>query len=155
DFKAKEQAPNKLDAALADQDKFAELKAVKQLKLRDRLIARQIDVLYLMYLEKQVPADLLKKMTSKANIIEQAFNVFRAKVDNTEMTDSEVRKVLKESKDSARRKAVWEGSKFVGAVVESDLKELVRLRNEAAKKLGFPNYHALQLYLGEQNGADL
>src|SRR5256885_6101062 len=150
DFKTKEQAQNKLDEALADKERFAELKAIKQLKLPDRLIARQIGVLYLTYLEKQVPADLLKRITSKANAIEQAFNVFRARVDNADMTDSEVRKVLKESKDSARRKAVWEASKAVGAVVEKDLRELVGLRNEAARTLGFRDYHVMQLYLNEQ-----
>src|SRR3989475_7538979 len=65
DFKTKEQAQNKLDEALADKGRFAELKTIKELKLRDRLIGRQIEVLYLMYLEKQVPPDLLKKITSK------------------------------------------------------------------------------------------
>ncbi len=150
DFKTKEQAQNKLDEALSDQERFAELKALKQLKPRDRLLARQIEVLYLTYLEKQVPADLLKKITSKANAIEQAFNVFRARVDDKEMTDSEVRKVLKESKDSARRKAVWEASKAVGPVVEQDLRELVGSRNEAARALGFKDYHVMQLFLNEQ-----
>ena len=150
DFKTKEQAQNKLDEALAHKERFAGLKALKQLKLRDRLIARQIDVLYLTYLEKQVDADLLKKITSKANAIEQAFNVFRARVDNKEMTDSEVRKILKESKDSTRRKAVWEASKAVGPVVEKDLRELVGLRNEAARALGFKDYHVMQLFLNEQ-----
>src|SRR5262249_37184516 len=33
--------------------------------------------------------------------------------------------------------------------------DLVKLRNEAAQKLGFANFHALQLYLNEQNGDDL
>src|SRR5262249_52436843 len=98
---------------------------------------------------------LLQKMVAKANAVEKAFNVFRAKVDGKEMSDSEVRRVLKESKDSARRQAVWKASKEVGAAVEADLRELVRLRNEAAKKLGFANFHALQLHLSEQNGADL
>ena len=112
-------------------------------------------MLYLLYLEKQVDPELLKKMVAKANAVEKAFNVYRAKVDGKEMTDSEVRKVLKESNDSARRKAVWEASKGVGGVVEADLKELVKLRNEAAVKLGFKNYHALQLYLNEQDGDDL
>ena len=42
-------------------------------------------------------------------------------------------------------KAVWEASKGVGPVVEADLKELVKLRNEAARTLGFTNFHALQL----------
>ena len=85
-----------------------------------------------------------------ANKVEKAFNVYRAKVDGKEMTDSEVRRILKNSKDSERRRAVWEASKAVGGVVEADLHELVKLRNEAATKLGFKNYHALQLFLNEQ-----
>ena len=151
DFKAKEAAQNKLDAALADKRRFADLQALKQLKLRDHLLAREIDVLYLMYLEKQVEPELLRRITAKANAIEQSFNIFRAKANDKEMTDSEVRKVLKESKDSMQRKAVWEASKAVGGLVEKDLKELVRLRNEAARKLGFRDYHVMQLYLNEQS----
>src|SRR5262249_17349240 len=115
------------------------------------LLRREIDVLYLMYLEKQVDPELLKKITAKANAIEKAFNVYRARVDGKEMTDSEVRKVLQESKDSALRKKVWEASKGVGPVVESDLRDLVALRNEAARKLGFKDYHVLQLFLNEQD----
>src|SRR5262249_51069353 len=53
--------------------------------------------------------------------------------------------------NSERRKAVWEASKAVGKQLEADLKELVRLRNETATILGFKNYHALQLYLNEQD----
>ena len=68
-----------------------------------------------------------------------------------ELADSEVRKILKESKNSAERKDVWEASKGVGPLVEADLKELVKLRNQVAKGLGFPSYHALQLHLNEQS----
>jgi peptidyl-dipeptidase A len=71
------------------------------------------------------------------------------------MPDNEVREVLKNSKDSARRQAVWEASKKVGAVLEADLRELVKLRNQAAVKLGFKNYHALQLHLNEQDGDEV
>lgn len=155
DFKAKEEAQNKLDQMLANRERFAELKKIKEAKPSDPMLSRQIDVLYLAYLEKQVDPELLKKMTAKANAIEQAFNVFRAKVDGKEMPGSEVRKVLKESKDSAQRKAVWEASKAVGANVEGDLKELVKLRNEAARELGFKDYHVMQLYLNEQDQADV
>lgn len=150
DFAIKEEAQNKLDAALAERSLFTELKALKRSKLKDPLVRRQIDVLYLQYLEKQVDPALLKRMTAKANAIEKAFNVFRPKVDGQELSDSEVRKVLKESKDSARRRAVWEASKGVGPIVERDLMELVSLRNEAARQLGFSDYHVLQLHLNEQ-----
>lgn len=159
DFAAKEEAQNRFDAALADPARFADLRRLREeLSAKrkgggdvDATVARQIEVLYLQHLEKQVDPELLKKMTAKANAVEKAFNVFRAAVDGKELSDSEVRKALKESKDSSRRKAVWEASKRVGAAVEADLKELVRLRNEAARKLGFKDYHKMQLHLNEQS----
>ncbi|HVR76398.1 MAG TPA: M2 family metallopeptidase [Planctomycetota bacterium] len=156
DFQAKEEAQNRIDAALADPGRFAELKEIKK-GLEppppglDPVLGRQIQVLYLQYLEKQVDPELLKKMTARANAVEKAFNVFRAKVGGKEMTDSQVKKVLKDSLDSSERKDVWEASKAVGAVVEADLKELVKLRNEAARKIGYRDFHALQLELNEQS----
>lgn len=155
DFKAKEDAQNKLDAALADRGRFAEVKALHGTKIKDPILRREIDVLYLQYLEKQVDPGLLKKMVAKGNAIEQAFNVFRAKVDGKEMTDGEVRKLLKESTDSVQRRAVWEASKRVGVNVEKDLLELVALRNQAARQLGFRDYHVMMLFLNEQDQAQV
>ena len=153
DFEEKERTQNRIDEALGDKQKFKELQAIKTAGgISDALVARQINLLYLAYLEKQVDPELLKKMVALGNKVEKDFNVFRAKVDGKEMTDSEVRKVLKDSKNSERRQAVWEASKQVGAQVSADLKTLVKLRNEAAQKLGYKNFHALQLFLNEQDG---
>lgn len=153
DFAKKEEIQNQYDAALADSQAFAEVKKLKEATIEDPLLRRQIAILYLQYLEKQVDPELLKAMSAKANAVEKAFNVYRAKVGSDELTDSQVRKVLKESNNSDQRKAVWEASKAVGAVVEKDLKELVKLRNQAAKKLGFADYHKMMLYLNEQDQA--
>jgi peptidyl-dipeptidase A len=156
DFKEKERAQNRIDEAIANPEAFKRLKQIKMNGgIDDPVVAREIDLLYLAYLEKQVDPALLKKIVALANKVEKAFNVYRANVDGKEMTDSEVRYVLKTSKDSSRRKAVWEASKAVGAAVEADLKQLVQLRNEAARALGFKNYHDMQLVLNEQNGEDL
>ncbi len=157
DFARKEEAQNKLDAALADKKVFAEIKELKEKRgqIDDAILGRAIDVLYLLYLEKQVDPEILKKMNTLSNAVEKAFNEFRAKVDGQEMTENDVRKVLKESRDSQRRKEVWEASKAVGGVLEKNLRELVQLRNQAAKQLGFKNFHSLQLYLNEQDGDQL
>lgn len=152
DFQRKEQTQNRIDEMLADHKTFAELKEIKEKGgISDKLLARQIDVLYLAYLEKQVPSELLKKMVEKSNIVEKAFNVYRAKVNGEELTENDVRKTLKQSADSNERRAAWEGSKGVGAIVEPDLKELARLRNTAAGQLGFKNYHQMMLFLNEQD----
>jgi len=159
DFKRKEELQNKIDAVLSNPETFARLKELKAARdagrIPDPLITRQIDLLYLQYLEKQVPPELLRKITAKANAVEQAFNVYRPKVDGQEWTDSRVRAVLKESKNSEERRKVWEASKGVGAVVVADLAELVQLRNQAARQLGFANYHALMLHLNEQDGTQI
>ncbi len=151
DFTAKVEAQNRFDQALADRERFASLKVIRAAKIKDATLAREIEVLYRQYLEKQVDPELLKRITSKANEIEKVFNVYRAKLDGREIPDSQVRKILKESKNAPERKAVWESSKGVGQAVAADLKELVFLRNEAARKLGFKSYHAMQLYLNEQD----
>ncbi len=151
DFAAKEAAQNRLDEALSDATRFAELKDLRDAKLADPLVARQIAVLYLAHLEKQVPAELLRKISARSSAIEKEFNVYRARVDDREMTDSEVRKVLTASTDSAERQAVWEASKGVGAVTAPHLRALVLLRNEVARTLGFKNYHVMQLQLNEQS----
>lgn len=152
DFKAKEDAQNKIDAALADKAMFARIKALYdgRHKYASSETVRQLELLYLQYLEKQVSPDLLKKITAKANAVEQAFNVYRPNVDGQELSDSQVRETLKKSTDSRRRQSIWEASKGVGKNVEADLKELVVLRNQAAKELGFANFHVMMLTLNEQ-----
>jgi peptidyl-dipeptidase A len=162
-YKAKEEAQNKLDAVLADKTQFAELKVIKQGGgIDDAVVKRAIDIVYLACLEKQLDAELLKDMTKLGNEIEEIFSNFRAEIkDSTakdgvkKLTDAEVRKILKTSTISERRKEAWEASKVLGAKVEPGLKKLVKLRNEAAKKLGFANFHAMQLALNEQDGGDL
>lgn len=154
-YARKQEAENELDQALADHERFERLKRCEQAKLADKLLARQVRLLYLQALPKQVDPELLKQMVARANAIEMRFNVFRAKVDGRELPDSEVRKILKQSRDSDERRAVWEASKQVGGEVEQDLRTLVGLRNQSARELGFADYHAMQLELNEQTQAQV
>src|SRR5436190_15826534 len=80
-FALKEEAQNKLDALLSDKAQFAELKAIKEAGgIDDAVTKRAIDIVYLMCLEKQLDADLLKEMTKLGNEIEQIFTTFRAEI---------------------------------------------------------------------------
>ncbi|GAQ83278.1 peptidase m3a and m3b thimet/oligopeptidase F [Klebsormidium nitens] len=152
DFAAKEQAQNALDFALSNKQRFGDLKEVKEaLGKGTPLERRQVEVLYLMHLEKQVDGETLKRLNDLSNRVEKAFNTFRPVVGGREVTENAVRDLLRESKDEALRKEAWEASKGVGKVVEKELLELVKLRNKAAKGLGFADYHAMQLSVGEQS----
>ena len=154
-YQAKEKAQNQLDAVLADPELFRTVeKFKKDGKIDDPIVRRAIDVIYLATLEKQVDPELLSNMPRLSSEIEEKFTNFRAKVDGKTMEDAEVRKVLKTSTLSDRRREVWEASKELGKVVEPGLKKLVALRNQAARPR-FANFHQMQLALNEQDGKQL
>jgi peptidyl-dipeptidase A len=150
-FRKKEEIETRLGLLLANHESFAELKAIHQQPIRDPLVARQIAVLYLQYLGRQIDPDLIKEMAARSNAVEKAYSVYRARVGEKELTENEVRNVLRTSKDSAQRRAVWEASKAVGPILAPDLKKLARLRNRAAQQLGFKDFHVMQLALAEQS----
>lgn len=154
DFQAKMDAENRLNQALADRAYFRRVAPLRG-KTGDRLLDRQLEVIYLACLPRQVDPQLLQEMTALQNRIEQAFNVYRARVGDRVYTDSQVRDILAHSRDPALRRAVWEASKAVGKVVEQDLLRLVRLRNRAARQLGFRNYHHLELAVQEHQPEEL
>lgn len=118
--------------------------------VHDPLLRRQLDVLYRAYLGNQIPADLLKKIVAKKNAVENKFTVFRGKIGTRTVTDNEISDILKNETDSAKRRDAWLASKQVGSVVASDIIELVKLRNEAARRLGFDNFYLMSLELSEQ-----
>ncbi|MGA2035047.1 MAG: M2 family metallopeptidase [Thermoguttaceae bacterium] len=150
-YRKKEEVETRLELRLSDPGPFAELKAIRARPLADPLVRRQIAVLYLQYLARQIDPELLKQMLAISNAVEKTFSTDRPRVDGQELTDNGVRQVLRESRDSRRRQAVWEAGKRVGRAVEADLKRLVKLRNQAARKLGFKDFHVMQLALNEQS----
>jgi peptidyl-dipeptidase A len=150
-FRKKQEIETRLDLLLANRETFAELKAIKQQPIGDPLVARQIAVLYLQYLGRQIDPELIKEMSARSNAVEKAYTVYRAEVGGKKLTENEVYDVLRTSQDSARRRAVWEASKAVGPLLAPDLIKLARLRNRAARQLGFKDFHVLQLALAEQS----
>jgi peptidyl-dipeptidase A len=154
-FAQKEVLDKQMNALLANAEDFERIKTIKAGKIDDAQVARQIELLYLLYLGKQVDVDLLNRMSSKANEIEKTFNQFRAPFGDKTLTDSQVRDILLKSKGSDERRQAWEGYKQVGANVAEDLRELVKMRNQAARALNFKNYHEMQLAINEQSQAEV
>jgi peptidyl-dipeptidase A len=142
----------KIRQVYSDPQEFAFLKEVKESgQVGDAILARQLDVLYNSYLESQIEPELLKKIVDLGTKIEKNFSTFRGTIDRKKVTDNEIKEILKTQTDSGRRKLAWLASKQVGAEVADDIIELVKLRNEAAKELGFDNYHTLSLAVTEQD----
>lgn len=135
---------------------FALLKDIKESgEVRDAKLVRQLDELYNTYLENQLEPELLKRIVDLGTEIEKNFSTFRGTIDEKEVTTNEIKEILKMEADLVRRKKAWLASKQVGPVVADDIIELVKLRNKAARKVGFDNYHTLSLTIAEQDVKEL
>ena len=137
-------------------EEFAFLKEIKQSgQLKDAKLARQLDKLYNSYLENQIEPELLKSIVDLGMEIEKNFSTFRGTIEGRKVTTNEIKEILKTETDSLRRKEAWIASKQVGPVVAADLVRLVKLRNKAAGKVGFENFHTLSLTVAEQDVKEL
>jgi peptidyl-dipeptidase A len=97
----------------------------------------------------QIGPELLEKIVTLSAKIEQKFSTFRGKINGRAVTSNEIDQILKTESHSEKRKTAWLASKQVGAVVADDIIELVKLRNQAARALGYDNYHTLKLETSE------
>ena len=140
----------------SDPQEFDFLEEMKESgEVKKAKLARQLDALYNDYLENQIEPQLLKKIVDLGTEIEKNFSTFRGTIEGEKVTDNEIKEILKTEMDSAGRKQAWLASKQVGAEVADDLIQLVKLRNQAARKLGFDNYHTLSLMTAEQDVKEL
>jgi len=108
-------------------------------------------MLYNAYLPNQIEPGLLKELVDLGTEIEKNFSTFRGTIDGEKVTDNEIKEILKDQTDSAKRKQAWLASKQVGSAVADDIIRLVKLRNQAAKKLGYANYWEMQIKLQEHD----
>jgi peptidyl-dipeptidase A len=142
----------KVRQVYSDPNGFAFLKTAKESgSIRDPLLARQLEVLYETFLSNQIEPGLLKQIVDLGTQIEKNFSTHRGEIDGKKVTDNEIKDILKDSTDSAVRQKAWLASKQVAPIVAADLIRLVKLRNEAARKLGFDNFHTMSLATSEQD----
>jgi peptidyl-dipeptidase A len=134
-----------LSDALADPAAFAALRAAQSEARLHPQVARQVDVLVQGFTPHQVDADLRRRTIELQSDIESRFARHRGTVDGESLDDNEILEVLRTSDDTPRRRAAWEASKSVGAEVAADVRDLARLRNEAARALGYRDHFALAL----------
>jgi peptidyl-dipeptidase A len=133
---------------------FDELKRYRDSgKIRDSLLNRQVSILYNTFLAKQIDEEKLEGMIRAQTRLEQKFSTFRAVVDDRKVSDNEIEAVLKNSKNNRDLEKYWLASKQIGDTVAKDVIQLVKLRNEIARELGFSNYHDMSLRLSEQDPA--
>ena len=140
----------------SDSEDFTKIKEFKESsQIKDVALARQLNLLYNAYLENQIEPELLKQIVELGTQVEKKFSVFRGESDGKKVSTNDIDEILKKETDSSKRKKVWLASKQVGEEVVADLIKLVKLRNKAARKLGFDNYYVISLTTAEQSMEEL
>jgi peptidyl-dipeptidase A len=141
-----------LSKIYADTAAFASLKSCKESgEIRDSLLLRQLNVLYNTLLANQVDEKKMEDLIKAQTRLEQKYSTFRATMDGKKMTDNEIESVLKNSVNSRELEMCWMASKQIGDTVSADVIQLVKMRNEIARSLGFINYHDMSLRLSDQD----
>lgn len=137
----------------SDKMRFAKLKELfdARKKIDDPLIRRQIELLYLGHLPNQISEDKLKKLTELEKSLKEKFNDYQPIVDGKKLSPVDVDHILADSKDSAYLEKVWKAKYSVGPTIEKDYRDLVKLRNEIARDLGYNNALDLAAEVSEMN----
>ncbi|MCX6639234.1 MAG: M2 family metallopeptidase [bacterium] len=145
-----------IERIYSNRDDFSYLKTLKQQgSITDSLLKRQLVILYDDYLRNQIDPTLQKAIIDKQAVISEQFNTFRGKIGDRELSDNELYGILKSEDDVAKRKQAWEAGKQVGRKVALLIIELVKLRNQAAKQLGFDSYYQMSITTSEQDVAEV
>lgn len=144
----RERAELELSDALADRELFARVERARMAGIEGDA-SRGLALLSQLMLRHQVPDGLRTRIVELETLVDLRFSRHRGVLAGAEVGDTEIRRILRQSDDSVERGEAWQASKTVGAIVADDVRELARLRNEAARGLGFRDWFALSLATDE------
>lgn len=153
DYRRLEELRNRIDRLYRQPGLFEEIRRAREAPSGDRVADRTVELLYLDALPRQVDQALGERINRLSTEIERDFSTFRPVVGGERRTFNDLEIALSNERDPAVLEASWEGLKSVGPVVAGRLDELVALRNDAARAVGYPDYYHMKLGIGEQEPA--
>lgn len=115
----------------------------------DAHLARMVRVLHYGFGAGQRDPATIDEMSDLSKALTDAYTNFRAEVDGQRLTANAINEVLRNENDSVRRRQAWEASKQIGPRVADPIRRLAELRNEAAQRMGFANFHRMSLTFDE------
>lgn len=156
DYQKSSELQLELSKVFTNKDDFALLKKFKESgEVKEGLKKRQLKLIFNSYAANQFDATLLEQIISLSTKVEEAFATHRVEINGKKLTDNEIDDILIKSTDQAELEKIWCASKAIGNVVSKDVISLVKMRNQAAKQLGYKNYHSMSLELSEQSADEI
>jgi peptidyl-dipeptidase A len=121
----------------------------KDPSLNDPLLKRQLNVLIRAFKQNQIPKPLLEEIAQKEAFLSMSYANFRPEIEGRTLSENEILEIMKKERNPQKRQIAWEASKRIGDVLAPQILDLVRLRNQAARSLGYQDYFQMQLDLQE------
>ena len=107
--------------------------------------AKQLKNLLKEFDEELNTGEELKKLRQKENEIAKKFNSYVLKIDDKEITKTEVTKILQNEENPEIRRKAHKAKIACGDLISDDMIEFVKMRNEYAKTKGYENYFEYKL----------
>ena len=152
DFAAFEKADLALKTLRSSTDRFKTIKTLLGKKQHlDPLTVRALEVAHLSFKANQLPKEVLSQLVKASTEIERTFSTFRGKIGKKKFSNNKLLAMLSKSRNSRKRRRAWLALKQVGDAVGPKIIALAKLRNEAAKKLGYKNFWEMKIRLQEHD----
>ncbi|WP_127531394.1 M3 family metallopeptidase [Paenibacillus kobensis] len=110
---------------------------------------RQLTVLRYEMLEYGENKDLQQQMLRLWNELHNRIATFRARLNDTDLSNGQISMLLSTQKDSFSRQQVWTAGMRLGEEIAHGLINLVKMRNQVARDQGFDNYFLMKLHSQE------
>lgn len=117
--------------------------------LKDPILKRQLNVLIRSFKQNAIAESLLTEIARKEAALSYSYANFRPSINGKTVSENEILDLLKKEQDPVTRRSIWMASKEIGMALAPQILDLVELRNQAAKSLGYKNYFDMQLDLQE------
>lgn len=138
-----------LKSFLAQPERFAQVRELLDTEVGDPALSRQLEVLYRMLLGSQQTEAEISETVALETELKQLFNTFRASFEGAPAADNDLAEVLRMEDDSLRRQEAWVAAKQIGAEASGKVRQLAKVRNGIAQRLGYRDYFAMALDLQE------
>lgn len=144
------QADKAILAMFADSNRFETLKKLIDIDTSASIeTKRMAHLLLLDFTGSAFTQEEIEETVKREKEIENDFTNFRAIVNGEKRSENWLREQLKKSDNAQFRKDVWEASKQIGSITGPKIKELVKVRNAIAQRLGYSDAWTMRIVLQE------
>ena len=134
-------AQDKLNDFYDNKDIYAEIKKINDNGgVNEKHLQKQLRNLTSAFGDGIEYKEELKAMREKENEISQKLNSYQMTMNGEKVTKAQIQKIMETETDPNVRKKAADAKIASGDLIADDLVELVKMRNDFAKKKGFDNY---------------